>query len=347
MKDEIWPVEDLEAVPNCPICFGAERTLLYADSTDRVFDAAPGKWSLYLCSTCFSAWLDPRPSQQSIGRAYESYPTHMADDDVSTQSKSKVVRQLHAWINDYKNARYGSKRSSVGLGGRWIVPLLPSIRAKANAECRHLPKLPKLGGRLLDVGFGNGGFLKIASEIGWDAEGIDFDAKAVEVASAQGLNVRRASVDELLHQNTLYDVITISHVIEHVSDPNVLLKNLHRLLKPGGFLWLETPNIQSLNSIKFGPDWVNLDPPRHLVLFNPVSLRESLAKAGFVALFQRWHGMVSLSSYTASETIASGLSAKNTIPKLLPNSVALINELREIFQPSAREFLTFLAYKSP
>jgi 2-polyprenyl-3-methyl-5-hydroxy-6-metoxy-1,4-benzoquinol methylase len=345
MKQETWPAEELEQVPNCPVCAGIQRSRLYADLTDRVFGVAPGKWTLYRCAGCRSAWLDPRPNEATIGRAYENYFTHVAEGSVSTRPKSGLVRLLHSWLNDYKNVRYGSARSPASYGGRWLVPLVPSLRAKADAQCRHLGRVPAKGGRLLDVGFGNGAFLKLAGEMGWNAEGIGFDPKAVEVARSQGLNVRCVSVAELLERNEEYDVITVSHVIEHVQEPGVLLKNLYRLLKPGGFLWLETPNLESAGADRFGPDWMALDPPRHLVLFNPRSLRMCLQNAGFQEIVQRWNGMVSLSIYTVSSAMAKGRCAQDAVPQLFPPLPAVLSELEEMIRPARREFLTFTANK--
>lgn len=345
MTHETWPAEDLEPMPFCPVCGGQERTLLFADLTDRVFGVAPGQWTLYRCTDCKSAWLDPSPSRATIGKAYESYYTHIAEDDVAAQPRSAFIRQLHAWQNDYKNRRYGLARTPVGFGGRWLVSLLPSLRAKADTQCRHLRRLPAEGGRLLDVGFGNGSFLKIASEMGWNAEGIDFDPKAVEVARARGLNVRCASAADLSAHAEQYDVITISHVIEHVHEPLNLLRDLYRLLKPGGHLWLDTPNLSSLGAQRFGRNWQALDPPRHLVLFTPVSLRMSLIKVGFLQIHQHWHGMVLFSIYAESAAIARGQCAQDAAHPVIPSFTEVFAELREMVCPAKREFLTFTARK--
>lgn len=339
-----WPQADLESVPFCPICGSAERSLLYKGLTDRVFCVADGTWDLYRCAGCASAWLDPRPTPSSIGRAYESYYTHLAEDDAAMLPKSALVRQLHAWQNDYKNARYGLQRKPCSVGGRWLVPLVPSLRAKADAQCRHLPP-PSGGERLLDVGFGSGAFLKIASEMGWHAEGIDFDPKAVEVARARGLNVSCASADELAAQEHHYDVITISHVIEHVHAPMALLRNLYRILKPGGLLWLDTPNLSSYGARRFGPDWRGLEPPRHLALFTPQSLIGALTTIGFQRITQHWHGMTLFSIYAESTAIARGKCAQEAIHQVAPSLAAVIDELREMMRPARREFLTLIAYK--
>jgi 2-polyprenyl-3-methyl-5-hydroxy-6-metoxy-1,4-benzoquinol methylase len=344
---EPWPAEDLEVVPNCPVCGGTERTVLHEDLTDRVFGVAPGRWTLYLCARCESAWLDPRPSQGSVGRAYESYYTHIAEDDVAAQPKSALVRQLHSWQNDYKNARYGLERTPSGFCGRWLVSLVPSLRAKADTQCRHLQRPPPNGGRLLDVGFGNGAFLKIASEMGWNAEGIDFDPKAVEVARARGLNVRCASAAELSERAEQYDVITISHVIEHVYNPVNLLRDLYRLLKPDGQLWLDTPNLSGLGAQRFGRNWEALDPPRHLTLFTPTSLRMTMEEVGFKKITQHWHGMVLFSIYAASAAIARGHCGLDAVNQVTPSFAAVAAELQEMVRPAKREYLTITARKLP
>ena len=340
-----WPQADLEAVPHCPVCGSAERSLLYKGLTDRVFGVADGTWDFYRCAGCASAWLDPRPTSSSIGRAYESYYTHLAEDDAAMLPKSALVRQMHAWQNDYKNVRYGLQRKPSSAGGRWLVRLVPSLRAKADAQCRHMPPPPAGGGRLLDVGFGSGAFLKIASEMGWHAEGIDFDPKAVEVARARGLNVSCASADELAAQEHQYDVITISHVIEHVHDPIALLRNLYRLLKPDGLLWLDTPNLSSYGARRFGPDWRGLEPPRHLAIYTPQSMISALKEIGFLQISQHWHGMTLFSIYAESTAIARGKCAQEAIHQIVPSLAAIVDELREMMQPARREFLTLSARK--
>jgi 2-polyprenyl-3-methyl-5-hydroxy-6-metoxy-1,4-benzoquinol methylase len=342
---QTWPHNGLEAVPNCPVCGSTQRKLLYNNLTDRVFGVAPGIWTLYCCMQCESAYLDPRPNQASIGLAYEDYYTHMAEDAPEAQPKNPLVRQLHAWVNDYVNVRYGLVRKTTGFGGRWLVPLVPPFKAKADSKMRHLPRLPEKGGRLLDVGFGNGSFLKLASEMGWQAEGIDFDPKAVEVAKSCSLKVRCASVADLSARNEQFDVITLSHVIEHVHEPIALLKDIYRLLKPGGVLWLETPNVNSLGANKFGPNWRGLEIPRHLILFNSKSLRSILIQIGFERISQHWHGVSAMSIYLESAAIARRHDTQNHVNSMTATLTTLFAELFEMATPKKREFLTFTAHK--
>ena len=71
-----WPADELEHLGECPVCGGIEREELEAALIDDTFQTAQGEWTLWKCDACHGAYLDPRPDEASIGRAYESYYTH-------------------------------------------------------------------------------------------------------------------------------------------------------------------------------------------------------------------------------------------------------------------------------
>jgi SAM-dependent methyltransferase len=76
----------------------------------------------------------------------------------------------------------------------------------------------------------------------------------------------------------------MGHVIEHLHDPAAALAECRRVLRPGGMLWVATPNLDAPGHRRFGPDYVQLDPPRHLVLFTRRSLAALLERAGFTGI---------------------------------------------------------------
>lgn len=278
-----WPQDGLEEVRRCPICGSAAREIMHEGLDDQVFFCAPGKWTLYRCSGCGSGYLNPRPTPETIALAYSRYFTHKFNAPDGTESLGRIRRLRRALANGYRNARFGTKRQPSNALGIWLLHWLPGQRATLDTEMRHLWAAPR-GAALLDVGCGNGAFLALASEVGWTAEGLDFDPQAVEVARQRGLTVHYGGIETLDDRLEYYDVITLSHVIEHVHDPMKLLKSCFRLLKPGGRLWLETPNLDSAGHARYGKNWRDLDPPRHLVLFTLASLDLALTQSGFVAV---------------------------------------------------------------
>ena len=138
---------------------------------------------------------------------------------------------------------------------------------------------------LLDVGCGDGSFLKTMSDRGWTVTGIDFDAAAIRgIRERLGVEAHVATARSMAAEGRKFDVITASHVIEHVADPVGFLADCARLLKPGGRVIVKTPNAASLGHALFGPSWRGLEPPRHLYVFTRPSLIVCGEKAGLKPL---------------------------------------------------------------
>jgi SAM-dependent methyltransferase len=271
-QDE-WPAEGLESVPACPICGHDRRALLYDDLTDRLWFTAPGRWSLYRCNACGSAFLDPRPTRTTIGRAYASYYTHSPPPPARRSDFRAAV------LNGYLNGRYGYRLAPASRLGV-LVRLLPKRRWYADRLARNLAS-PASRGRLLDIGCGAGEFLLRMRAAGWEVEGLEPDPAAAARARASGVLVVNAALEEADLAPDSFTAITMSHVIEHVHDPLGALQICARALKPDGVLWVATPNLEALGHKAFGRDWIGLDPPRHLVLFTRASLAAALRTAGF------------------------------------------------------------------
>jgi methionine biosynthesis protein MetW len=143
----------------------------------------------------------------------------------------------------------------------------------------HLPA--QHGGRLLDVGCGNGERLALLNSLGWQAQGVEMDEMAVGLARKSGLEVHLGSVQTQNYSKNTFDVITMNHVIEHLHDPISLLQECRRILKPRGLLVITTPNFSSWGHKVFKNCWRGLEPPRHLFLFNFINLPKILQFADF------------------------------------------------------------------
>ncbi len=141
------------------------------------------------------------------------------------------------------------------------------------------------GGRLLDIGCGRGFFLSHARKNGFDVRGVEISVSAAKYASEHfGVPVHICNLDVENNMDESYDVVTLWHVLEHFHDPRAVLENVRRLLKPGGRLFIEVPN---LNSLKFrlstpGRRWQGGNHPRyHRSFFTRKTLRRVLQTCGF------------------------------------------------------------------
>jgi len=253
----------------------------------------------------------------------------------------KLQRRL---ANGYRNYRYGTRDYPASILGILAASLMQNVGSNIDASMRHLPKV-KEGGQLLDLGCGNGAFLLRARSAGWIITGVDFDAKAVEAACRQGLDVRLGGVESVNPAIEQFDVITLSHVIEHMHQPVEVLQACFNLLKPGGFLWIETPNIASTGHKLYDVAWRGLEPPRHLVLFTLASMRNALNAAGFTKVKVQSYRPLCNGVFHASMEIAEG---RNPYLNSRLNALSsLVRKAERIakYEPERREFITVKAWK--
>ena len=144
-------------------------------------------------------------------------------------------------------------------------------------------------GRILDVGTAGGSFLAVAQRNGWDVEGCEPNRWMAEWGKAHyGIEIVPGTLFDMELTDETFDVITLWDVIEHTPDPTSVLEACHRLLKPGGLLVVNIPDIGSLVSRVMRRGWVFL-LSIHLYYFTVPTLREMLAKTGFEMTLSRPH----------------------------------------------------------
>lgn len=351
-----WPPTDLEHLNCCPLCGDESRRVLHSAMPDRLYASTSSLWDLMACTRCGSAYLDPRPDAGSIGRAYARYFTHdtsAATIDPEQPGADGTTPRLHRWLkaclNGYRNARWGTRLAPAHPLGRWYVPLAWPMRSLIVTQMRHMPRRSaKDSNRLLDVGCGNGTFLELARSAGWAVQGVDFDPLAVAAARQRGLDVRHGSIEDLGVAEGGYDWITCSHVLEHVHDPRRLLKGIADRLRPGGTLWLQTPNLDSVGHAVFGRDWRDLDPPRHLVVLTPKTLAHAFRAVGLVPEFRRLPAIAAMSVYASSSALRDGRAQEQTLRwNHLLHLRHLALSLWQATVCSRAEFITVTARKPP
>jgi 2-polyprenyl-3-methyl-5-hydroxy-6-metoxy-1,4-benzoquinol methylase len=150
-------------------------------------------------------------------------------------------------------------------------------RLTFDRRLRLLAQFQRERGRLLDVGCSIGTLMSVARKMGWEAEGLEPNPKAANHARQQGFQVHEGFLAVELVQELPghYQCVVMSDVIEHLTDPLEALRLARKLLAPGGFLLVSTPNLESFWCKKF-----QLKPVEHLFLFNAYNLRLLLEREG-------------------------------------------------------------------
>jgi SAM-dependent methyltransferase len=227
---------------------GRPTALLYDDCTDFEYFMT-APGDLYRCRGCGLVAMEPMPTREELPGLYPAEYHNLGTP------KNPVARFL---LRRYQ-------------------------RRQADICRKHLPP----DGRILEIGCATGDVLaELAGEYPV-VQGIELSEQACAVARSRGIDVFCGTLEEFeTHQQ--YDVVFMSHVIEHVLDPVATVAAIERLLAPGGVLYLETPNVGSLDARVWKQRWGLIHYPRHLYLFDRATITRLLATAGLSTEGVRW-----------------------------------------------------------
>jgi 2-polyprenyl-3-methyl-5-hydroxy-6-metoxy-1,4-benzoquinol methylase len=144
--------------------------------------------------------------------------------------------------------------------------------------------------RLLDVGCGVGDFLVAARARGWEVQGVELEQRARAICADRGLTVIEAPLDPARFPSAGFDVVSALEVLEHMIDPRAEMHSVASVLRPGGLLYVTTPNFASLTRRLLGPRSSVIAYPEHLGYFRPATLERLLSDAGLVRIELRATG---------------------------------------------------------
>lgn len=188
---------------------------------------------------------------------------------------------LNADVSETDLPRYGESYEQASFDAPGAVRRSLAETVERLGEYRHL-------GRWVDIGFGEGALLVEAERLGWRCAGTELSGSSLRFGASRGWDVREkpdAWPDES------FDVVSLMEVLEHVIDPEAVLRGAIRLLRPGGALVGTTPNIESLNFKILGIGWSVVAPPEHVTLFSFRALGQLLRRFPLEIRYLRTTGL--------------------------------------------------------
>jgi SAM-dependent methyltransferase len=136
--------------------------------------------------------------------------------------------------------------------------------------------------RMLDVGSALGDSLIEAKRLGWEnLYGVELSEYAATESKKRGLNIKEGDLRSAKYQTDFFDVVTLQDVVEHFKNPMQEMVEIWRILKPGGIVFVVTPDIGGFWLKLLGRYWYHYKPGEHIMYFNENTLRIMLHKAGF------------------------------------------------------------------
>lgn len=230
----------------CDLC-GADDTepLFQAQDTLRVSHEA---FSIVQCRGCGLAYLNPRPSPAAMEQYYSAdYFASFTAGALPTNRARILIKRVHSRL---------TRRLS------HCIELLPP-------------------GRVLDVGCGDGRYLELFRALGWSPYGVDPSRVAIERARQRGLDTFHGDLLPARLPDRSFDLILMRYVIENMPNPSAVLREVQRVLKDDGTLFLTAPSLDSPMARLLKGHFADLDAPRHLYFFTARTVTRMLEFTGF------------------------------------------------------------------
>ena len=248
----------------CIIC-GSEDFVLKFTGRDLLLNLQVD-FHLYECKKCKLVTLEPKLSADELDKYY---PKEYISFPLSIGSERNIFRKI--------DRQFG-----------------------VDKRVARILRKQKIPGKILDIGCATGVFLNEMKNKGWESYGIEPNAFAANYAKDQfGLKITNKSFEESNFSGSYFDVITMWDVLEHVINPDWVLHEVYRILKPNGLLVISMPNSDSIDRKIFGKYWAGWDIPRHNNVFNSKNINSYLSKFNFhleeISSFTGRHGVLVLS----------------------------------------------------
>ena len=246
----------------CPVC-RHKKTQPWLQARDRLF-GAPDTYNLVRCCRCDLQFMNPRPTLAALA-------SHYKDGYAQFRTPEETPWYLRPFIQGWE---------------------IDATRRRFRDMERHLGRItPEM--TFLDVGCGLNMLLSYIRKMrGAEGIGVDINERAVAyVRDNLGMRASLGTLASARLESDQFDVATMLHYLEHEGNPRAVLREVRRVLKPGGHIVIEIPDATGWPPRVFKGRWASLDIPRHLVFFREATLHHVLAEEGFRLLSYRTFGV--------------------------------------------------------
>jgi SAM-dependent methyltransferase len=290
----------------CLYC-GSDRLDPWIKNIKDRFDYVPGAWSFLRCRACGSAHLSPAPKQEAIIGLYP--PVYSFRPDFETNSR---LKRILAAVEE-RTFYVFQNRNEVST-----VRRVTGIKS----------------GKVLDVGCGTGDRLTRFARAGYRVRGLDIQPEPVRyVRERLGFEADAGTLETVSYPANSFDIVTIIWVLEHLLDVKSILREIHRILRPGGWIAAGVPFADSFQSRTLGACWATYrEAPRHIGVPSREGARRAFVDCGFSDVSIKPDTIISSAGHfalsvipTATATHAYTRSSLAThLPRLLAAVVTLL-----------------------
>jgi 2-polyprenyl-3-methyl-5-hydroxy-6-metoxy-1,4-benzoquinol methylase len=183
------------------------------------------------------------------------------------------------------------------------------------------------GTRFLDVGSGPGNLMEHANQHGWKSSGVELSSWAADLGKKRGLDIFEGTLEQAKFADSTFDLVTMFDVIEHLPDPHAVIREVHRVLKPGGWFIGETPNIEGFFVQHLYHEQSEMVKPRaHICMYGPATVKRLFLSEHFAD--------VKVKTFPYCRKFTPGYIKSLIVTRLTPKAVHrqfTINEALRIF----------------
>ncbi len=229
----------------CPIC---NSNNIQEQLSAKDYTVSQNIFSIWHCNVCTARFTQDVPGQDAIGAYYasENYISH-------SDTKKGIINSLYHLV----------RKRTLGAKRRLVINETGITK-----------------GAILDIGCGTGAFLNTMQEADWNITGLEPDSVA-RAKAAELYNIQPQEPGKLFElTQASFNAITMWHVLEHVHELHAYIKQIEKLLAPGGKAFIAVPNYTSKDAAVYAAYWAAYDVPRHLYHFSPQSIETLLGQHG-------------------------------------------------------------------